>query len=163
MFQTMLCGSKQSARNNRGQTKNTARSGSGLPGTFWLGTAASWHSCFKTPRRVRTAGRSCSTALCIKKVKKKRRHLLGITPPVYRMSARPMTDCCGLEFHWEAAEIQDCGGAEEASDTRYVLVSSFLTRRSQLSIEHSFYRRRHPWLLPDCPLADVRTGGGFPM
>lgn len=37
-------------------------------------------------------------------------------------------------------------GGEEVSETGSVPVSAFLTRRSEISIENSFYRVRYPWI-----------------
>lgn len=76
---------------------------------FQPGTSV-WHSCFPTPRRVTTARGNYYMALNINSEKSPKNKIKKKTsapndPRVSRMGVGPVTDCCGLKFHWEAAEI----------------------------------------------------------
>lgn len=107
-----------------------------------------WHSCF-TLRWVLT-----TRSVCIMTSERERK----------TFSKSRGCVCC----HWLIALVWSYTGRPELQAVRilsrslverksvkqdpYVSVSSFLTQRSEISIEHSFYRVTYPWLLPVCPI-----------
>lgn len=84
-------------------------------------------------------------------MKKKKKKAAKNSLQVNRICVFPLTDCCGLKLHFKA-EVANCRDPEqvtvreEVSETGYVVVSSFLTQRSEISTKHSLYRVRYPGL-----------------
>lgn len=69
---------------------------------------------------------------------------------VRRMCVLPLTEVLwfGITLEglscWLPRSRAEVSGGEEVSETGSVSVSSLLTQRSEISIEHSFYRVRYP-------------------